>query len=648
MKPPITTRRVFVLSACIITLSLNSFSQTTIGTFNSVTPGAQVQTLVLPPTHTFQRLIKTGDALSLGGTLGDNLDFTGYVPTAGSSTNGKLSISTESTPAQVAILDISFSTATDTWSVGTGGKVTFNPTDIGTVARFCSGTVTPNNTIMVSEEDVTAGDVNSDGYTDRGWIIEINPATRTVINQPGGGPVADKLWALGRANRENVAIKSDNSILYTGTDDATYGYLYKFVPTTPGNFSAGLLYVLQTNSSLGTGTWKLAANTTIADRNNLRANAQALPATGGKSAYNFNGIEDVEFGPDGRIYFTAKAEGKIYRFTDNGTYGTTTDISGLQVFAGNSSYPTITNYDVDGPGPLGTEAWGIGNDNLAFDGEGNLWVLQDGGRNHIWVIGPTHTQASPQVRLFAKTPAGSEPTGITFTPNYRYMFLSLQHPTGTNSASQLDAANNSVVFNTHTTVVIARNEFLGPFSTLPVLFKSFDAKQVGSGVSMNWKVSEVENHDYFSVERSTDGVHFDEIYRNNQALANGSSHSFDYVDRDLHPGASYYYRVKQCDLDDKCRYSEIRRIGLTRKNETMIVFPVPALDKITVSYDSNKESDITLSVFDGMGRIVLKQKRTVSRGAVNIPVGIQKLGRGNYTLLLDNGMEVFRQRFSKL
>ena len=646
MRPPLTTTRATVLFYCTLWCSFSAFSQT-IGTFNSVAPTAQQQTLVLPSTHTFQRLIKTGDPLSLGGNLGDNLDFTGYVPTAGSSTNGRLSISTENTPAQVAILDVSFNIGSATWSVGTGGKVNFNPTDIGTVARFCSGTVTPNNTIMVSEEDVTAGDVNTDGYTDRGWIIEIDPATRTVINQAGGGANADKLWALGRANRENALVRSDNAVLYTGTDDATFGYLYKFVPTVPGVFSSGLLYVLQTSAALGTGTWKLVPNTTQADRNNTRTLAQGLPATGGKSTYNFNGIEDVEFAPDGRVYFTAKGQGKIYRFTDNGTFNTTTDVSGLEVFAGNSGFPTITNYDVDGAGPFGAEAWGIGNDNLAFDGEGNLWVLQDGGRGHIWVIRPTHTQASPQVRLFATTPAGSEPTGITFTPNNRYMFISFQHPSA-NTTSQIDAAGSPVIFNTHTTVVVARTEFLGPGSTLPVKFTSFEAKQAETAVAIKWTVSEVLNHQYFAIERSTDGTRFEEIDRNNELLENGSSHSFNYLDRDAPAATTLYYRIKQCDLDDKCRYSEIRRVSVSRKNEAMLIYPVPALDKITVSYTSNKATDVTISIIDGMGRIVLKQKRPVTPGSVNIPVGIQKLMKGNFTLVLDNGTDRYRQKFSKL
>ena len=366
MKPlPIAKAiALFVIVLCFtITISAQ-----TIGTFSSVTPGPQVQTLVLPSTHTFQRIIKTGDALSLGGNLGDNLDFTGYVPIAGSSTNGRLSISTENTPAQVAILDVSYNNSTHLWVVGTAGKVNFNPTDIGTVNRFCSGTVTPNNTIMVSEEDLTSGNVNSgvDGYTDIGWIIEIDPATRTVINQTGDNPTADKLWALGRAKRENAVIRSDNAVLYTGADDGSVSYLYKFIPTVPGNFSTGLLYVLDAPGLAGNGTWQLIANTTVANRNATVANSTTAGAD------SFNGIEDVEIGPDGKIYFTAKGEGKIYRFTDNGTVGTATDISGLEVFAGNST-AGIT-YDVNGAAAGGVESWGLGNDNLAFDGEGNLWV----------------------------------------------------------------------------------------------------------------------------------------------------------------------------------------------------------------------------------------------------------------------------------
>ncbi|HEX6845586.1 MAG TPA: alkaline phosphatase PhoX [Chitinophagaceae bacterium] len=617
----------------------------TIGNFSSVAPGAQQQTLVLPSTHTFQRIIRSGDALSLGGTLGTNLDFTGYVPISGSSTNGYLSISSESTPAQVAVLQVSFNSGTELWTVNSGGKVNFNTNDIGNVSRFCSGTVTPNNTIIVSEEDVTAGNGNAgvDSYTDLGWLIEIDPATRAVINQPGDNPVADKLWAIGRANHENAAIKNDNQVLYTGTDDATYGYVHKFVPDVPGVFSSGVLYVLQTTGSLGAGTWVAVANSTVTDRNNCRSLSQAA------GGYNFNGVEDVEIGPDGKIYFAAKGEGKIYRFTDNGTVGTGTDVTGLEVFAGNSSYPTLTSYDVDGAGPLGTASWGLGNDNLCFDGEGNLWVLQDGGNNHIWVIGPSHTQASPQVRLFAKTPAGSEPTGITFSPDYNFLFLSFQHPGGSNSTVQTDAAATSVIFNTHTTVVIARTENLGSPVSLPVTFLRFEARQEKTSVILNWQVTQISNHSYFIVERSTDGSNFSEIGRNTDYINGLSEITLTYTDNTVPQGDQIiFYRVKQCDQDGRCRYSPVRSVKWEGKDQVISLFPIPVNEKLSINYKPKNDGPVLITVSDITGKKVFTQTQRLYSGNQILEIPTAKLLPGTYFLTItDHNNEFMAAKFIK-
>ena len=82
----------------------------------------------------------------------------------------------------------------------------------------------------------------------------------TVIDHNSDGK-QDKLWALGRHAHENVVIKSDQSVLYWGADHSTAGYVYKFVPTTPGDFSEGSLFVLKTTASFGTGDWLLVSNT---------------------------------------------------------------------------------------------------------------------------------------------------------------------------------------------------------------------------------------------------------------------------------------------------------------------------------------------------------------------------------------------------
>ena len=101
---------------------------------------------------------------------------------------------------------------------------------------------------------------------------------------------------------------------------------------------------------------------------------------------------------------------------------------------------------------------------MAFDGDGNLWVFQDSGNSCIWVVKNGHTQGTPDVEIFGIVPTDSEPTGITFTPDYKYLFMSIQHPNVGNTASQTDAAGNTVDFDKGTTLVISLEENLGTLS----------------------------------------------------------------------------------------------------------------------------------------------------------------------------------------
>lgn len=424
--------------------SINCYN---IGCFTSVTPSAQTPLLVLPTSHTFQLIAKQDQPYATTGSFPTNFDFTGYVPISGSSVNGKLTINHENTPAGgVSVSDVSFNNTSKLWSRTNSSAVDF--TQVVRTERNCSGAITPWGTVLSGEETRNTGDVNGDGYIDTGWLVEIDPQTRQVLQFGTGAP--QKLWALGRMSHENAVVSAvDQKTVYYGEDDPN-GCLYKFVATNAGNLSSGTLYVLKLGSALSagnpvsnTGTWQVVPNSTQNDRNNTFNLAASLGAT------IFNGIEDVEIGPDNKIYFASKGHGRIYRFTDNGT-----GVASFETYVGGMSY------SINHSSGTTTEAWGTGNDNLAFDGDGNLWVLQDGSRNHIWVVKNGHTQTVPKVELFATTPAGCEPTGITFTPDYKYLFMSFQHPASTNG-TQIDASGTSVSINASSTVVIARKENLG-------------------------------------------------------------------------------------------------------------------------------------------------------------------------------------------
>ncbi len=433
-----------------------------IACFTSINPTAQTPVMVYPIEQRFQMLFKQGDNYMTGtGTVPGNHDFTGYIPSQGATASsvGHVAVNHENSPGGVSILDVSLNMGTNglnpLWNLSDTRKVDFSGTSLVKTERNCSGGVTPWGTVITAEESTTSGDANNDGYEDLGWLVEIDPLTAAVKDYGTGTP--QKLWAMGRMNHENVVVTADGTTAYYGEDGGTH-CVYKFVATTPNNFTQGTVYVLKLDLPLSsdepsssTATWIMVPNTTQADRNNIRTAAATLGGT------NFNGVEDCEISPiDGKIYFASKGKNRVYSFKDNGM-----TISDFETFVGALSYPIET-----ATGTV-TEPWADGNDNLAFDDLGNLWVVQDGGRNYIWVVRPNHTQSDPKVLLHSSMPIGSEPTGLTFTPDYKYGFFSVQHPSGSNQA-QVDATGSNVTINASTALVFSNEAFLGQQQALSV------------------------------------------------------------------------------------------------------------------------------------------------------------------------------------
>lgn len=443
-----------------------------IACFTSIAPGAQTGTMQIPTgSHRFQLLFKQGAAYTKGGgTVPGNHDFTAYLGVNGSSEVGHLAVNHENSPGGVSIIDLHYDPTTKLWVVDTTQAVNFSGELVQTT-RNCSGGITPWGTVVTAEENTSGADVNGDGYRDIGWLVEIDPVTASV-KEYGNGK-REKLWACSNISHENALILDDSVTLYTGEDGGSSA-VFKFIADNKTDLSSGKLYALKLDQPLVngeptgvTGTWVLVPNTTQAERNTSGSLAVSLGAT------NFNGVEDIEISPiDGKIYFTSKGHGRVYRFTDNGT-----TLSAFQTFVGGTSYVLNTSQGVY------TEPWAGGNDNLTFDNEGNLWVLQDGGRNYMWVVRPDHTQLKPKVELFMSAPAGAEPTGLTFSPDYRFGFVSIQHPSGSNTA-QKDATQNNVVLNSAATIVFSRTEYLGP--QLPVARIHANRRVVISGQTVTF------------------------------------------------------------------------------------------------------------------------------------------------------------------
>ena len=446
-----------------------------ISCYTSVVPQDQHGSFEIPKaTHDFQLIVKSLESVftNSGSKVPNGNDFTGFIPDNGSSTKGWLSINHENTPGAVSIVSLHFDEQTNLWSVDSIHPVDFAP--VVQTTRNCSGGVTPWGTIITSEETYNGGDANADGFTDVGWQVEIDPRTHSVVDHDNDG-TPDKLWALGRFSHENIVVANDSITAYQAEDGGTGG-VYKFVADEKMNLSKGTLYVLQRDDVDETiGRWIVVPNSTQEEMNTTRALAASVGGT------RWGGCEDVEIHPlTGEIFFTEKGNGDTWKFSDDGL-----TVSGIEKFLSNENYPV---YHSTG---MVEESYRTGNDNLTFDDMGNLWVLQDGGRNFIWMAYADHTPANPHVEIFMTTPRGSEPTGMTFTPDHKYMFLSIQNPSGANSDVQVDAAGNEVVTNSSVTMVLSRKEFLGANGLKPE-FELTEDTTICSGSELIEKIEGID------------------------------------------------------------------------------------------------------------------------------------------------------------
>ena len=175
---------------------------------------------------------------------------------------------------------------------------------------------------------------------------------------------------------------------------------------------------------------------------------------------------------------------------------------------------------------------------------------------------------------------------------------------------------------------------------LPITLQSFTAQKIHTSSLLTWTSKLEVNADYFSVERSSNGVDFSGI-GSVSAIGNSSiPNQYTFTDDQPATGINYY-RLKMVDQDGKFEYSNIISLDFNVVQAGIRLFPNPGQDMVHLFTSQQPHS---IMIFNSLGDLVkIISSEASSDGSYNIDTS--DLPNGTYQVVasFDNGQKANTQ-----
>lgn len=164
---------------------------------------------------------------------------------------------------------------------------------------------------------------------------------------------------------------------------------------------------------------------------------------------------------------------------------------------------------------------------------------------------------------------------------------------------------------------------------LPIELLSFNAVADGNKVNLKWTTATEVNNDYFTVEKSRDGISFEQSGR--VRGAGNSTSAIEYTNTDNHPFSGLsYYRLKQTDFNGDFTYSKIVPVETGEGNSVIItnVYPNPSNGpNVNIYVSSASLSPVDVDVFNPLGqRVSHLQLQPNDNGIIDMQIPLPEEG----------------------
>jgi hypothetical protein len=110
--------------------------------------------------------------------------------------------------------------------------------------------------------------------------------------------------------------------------------------------------------------------------------------------------------------------------------------------------------------------------------------------------------------------------------------------------------------------------------TLPVQLLNFSATPQTHNVILRWATASETGNNNFTIERSANGIEWQQIKDIPGAGTSATPHQYDWFDEAPLRGISYY-RLRQTDMDGHSSLSEVKSVRYTAGENNIAIYPTP-------------------------------------------------------------------------
>jgi len=184
---------------------------------------------------------------------------------------------------------------------------------------------------------------------------------------------------------------------------------------------------------------------------------------------------------------------------------------------------------------------------------------------------------------------------------------------------------------------------------LPVSLASFFGENVNRANKLYWITVSELNNDFFTIERSFDGINWEFLGEVDGAGTVEEGHDYSFIDLDPYVGVTYY-RLKQTDFNGVSKSHGVIALNMTLDDNTFSnVFPNPSDQSFYFMYGGESLNiPIEITLFDNSGKEIYRDEVVQFNKSQGITVDISKLTNGIYQVQLVQGESKNYQRISIL